>query len=66
MKMTAKLANELMNNLICVAISANGGVSSNGLTENQLALVQKYAKIKFQDILTEWEDLFNKQWEIIE
>lgn len=69
MKMTNKLANELMDCLACVAISANGGVATdeNGdflMTEEQIQKVNEYARSTFVNILTEWEDFTGEKWEI--
>lgn len=66
MKMTDKLANSLLNDLMCVAFSAVGGVPKNSFTEEQINLATEYAKAKFQDILSEWEELLGKSWDIVE
>lgn len=66
MIMTAKLADSLMENLMCLAISANGGVPKNGITEKQMNLVQQYAESKFFELLEEWTNLFDKEWQITE
>lgn len=67
--MTFKCADELMTALACVAISANGGcpVDKNGdpcMTEEQLEMVNEYAKRKFVEICEEWEELTDEVWEI--
>lgn len=69
MKMTNRLANELMDCLACVAISANGGVAfdENGdpvMTEEQMQKVNDYARNTFVNILTAWEDSMGEKWEI--
>lgn len=69
MKMTFKCADELMTALACVAISANGGcpVDENGepnMTEEQLEMVNEYAKRKFVEICEEWEEEMDEDWEI--
>lgn len=69
MKMTSKLANQLMDDLCCVAISANGGVPTdeNGeccITDEQLEMASTYAKATFLSLLSAWEKLMGEEWEI--
>lgn len=69
MKMTSKLANQLMDDLCCVAISANGGVpmDENGeccITDEQLEAAQGYARAIFVSLLSTWEELMGEEWEI--
>lgn len=71
MKMTNKLANTLMDTLVCVAISANGGakVDEDGniiVTDEDFQQVIKYARKTFDEILTPWEKLMGEDWEIEE
>lgn len=60
MRMTNKLANELMNNLACVAISACGIPQ----TKEEFAFVSEYARNTFCDLLVRWEQLKDEKWEI--
>ena len=67
MIMTKKLANQLMDDLMCVAISATGGViqDSNGhCNQEQMNFAQEYARQVFCDILEALEDVTNKEWSI--
>ena len=67
MIMTKKLANQLMDNLMCVAISATSGAiqDSNGhCNQEQMEFAQEYARQAFCDILEAWEDSTDKQWSI--
>lgn len=71
MKMTNKLANDLMDCLACVAISANGGcpMDEHGepcISEEQMEAVNTYAREAFCAILGQWEDLTGEEWEIEE
>ncbi len=67
MRMTLKLANQLMDSLVCLAISANGGADYDHLpTDEQMALVTKYASNKLLEICAEWEVLKGEEWEIEE
>ena len=65
MKMTYKLATRLMDDLFCLAISANGGYSEN-IPIEALELFQKYAKDRFQNLCEEWEGVMGKEWNISE
>ena len=67
MFMTEKLADQLMQDLMCVAISATGGAiqDSNGkFNQKQIDFAQKYAKKEFCYILEDWEEIFGKKWNI--
>ena len=67
MTMTEKLATQLMNDLVCVAISATGGAiqDANGnFDQEQIKLAQEYAKQAFLDILSAWEEPMGKKWNI--
>jgi hypothetical protein len=60
--MTEKLANQLMDCLACVAISANGIPQ----TEEQFNKVSEYARNTFFNILEPWEKLKGEEWDIKE
>ena len=62
MRMTNKLANQLMDDLACVAISANGIPE----TKEEFDKVTEYARNTFVNLLTEWEELKGEEWEIEE
>lgn len=62
MKMTNKLANQLMDSFACVAISANGIPE----TQEQFDMVTEYARNTFISILSVWEELKGEKWEIEE
>lgn len=67
MVMTEKLAEELMNVLACVAISATGGAIENedgSFDEQQMEYAERYAKETFCDLLEAWEELTGKKWDI--
>lgn len=67
MVMTEKLANQLMDTLACVAISATGGAiqDANGhFSQEQMEFAQEYAKQAFCDILGAWEEQMGKEWSI--
>lgn len=64
MVMTEKLANELMDLLACVALSATGGVDPDNIDERQLEYAQEYAKNTFCELLGAWEELTGKEWDI--
>ena len=68
MIMTEKLANQLMDCLACVAISATGGIIQNengDFNQEQMDFVEKYAKETFYNILEAWEESMEKEWDII-
>jgi hypothetical protein len=67
--MTSTLANELMNNLACLAFSAMGGVpiDKNGdldIPEELIEKVSEYAKTTFVQLCEEWENATGKVWNI--
>jgi hypothetical protein len=67
MVMTEKLANQLMDTLMCVAISATGGAiqDTNGhFNQEQMEFAQEYARQAFCDILGAWEEQMGKEWSI--
>lgn len=67
MIMTAKLANQLVDTLACVAISATGGAiqDANGhYSQEQMEFAQEYAKETFCAILESWEEQMGKKWDI--
>ena len=67
MVMTEKLANQFMDDLMCVAISATGGAiqDANGhFNQEQMEFAQAYARQTFCDILEAWEDQMGKKWDI--
>lgn len=70
MTMTSTLANELMNNLACLAFSAMGGipVDENGepldIPEELMEKVSEYAKSTFVQLCEEWENATGKVWYI--
>ena len=71
MIMTNVLAEALLNDLACVAISANGGaeVDENGeatVSPENLELINTYARNKFVEICNEWEELMGEKWTIKE
>lgn len=67
MTMTQELANELMNALACIAISAKGGaeIDEHGelrVSPEKLKLAQTYARSKFIEICDEWEETMGEKW----
>ena len=67
MVMTEKLSNQLMDTLMCVAISATGGAiqDTNGhFNQEQMEFAQEYARQAFCDILGAWEEQMGKEWNI--
>ena len=67
MVMTETLANQLMDTLACVAISATGGAieDANGhFNQEQMEFAQEYARQAFCDILGAWEEQMGKEWNI--
>ena len=61
MRMTQKLANDLMNNLAYLAISANGRLPE---TEEELQSCERYAKKTFTRLCEEWEQTTGGTWEV--
>ena len=64
MVMTEKLANELMDLLTCVALSATGGVDPDNIDDEQVEYAKEYAKNTFCELLDAWEELTGKEWDI--
>ena len=64
MIMTNTLANQLFETLMCVAISATGGVDIDNIDQKQMEYAESYAKETFCDLLRAWEDLTGKKWKI--
>ena len=64
MVMTEKLANELMDVLACVALSATGGVDPDNINEEQMKYAEEYARDTFGELLGAWEELTGKEWDI--
>ena len=71
MKMTNILAKSLLDDLACLAISANGGaeLDENGevvASPEKLELIGTYARNKFVEICNEWEEVMGEKWQIEE
>ena len=67
MTMTKKLADQLMDTLACVAISAMGGViqhEDGSFDEEQMEYAQEYAKNTFCELLEAWEEMMGQKWRI--
>ena len=62
MKMTQKLANDLMDNLAALEISANGRLP---LSEEELQSCERYAKTTFLRLCGEWEKTMEGTWEVV-
>ena len=62
MRMTEKLANDLMDNLAALAISANGRIPE---TEEELQSCEIYAKKTFTRLCEEWEHTMEGTWEVV-
>ena len=68
MTMKEKLANQLMECLACVALSATGGIirNENGdFNQEQIEFAEEYARQTFYNILEAWEESMEKEWEIV-
>ena len=61
MRMTEKLANDLMDNLAALAISANDRIPE---TEEELQSCERYAKETFTRLCEEWEQTMGGTWEV--
>lgn len=61
MRMTQKLANDLMDNLAALDISANGRLPE---TEEELQSCERYAKATFLRLCEEWEQTMGGTWEV--
>ena len=66
MIMTNTLANQLMETLACVALSATGGVDPDNINQKQMEYAENYAKETFCNLLGAWEELTGEKWEIEE
>ena len=61
MRMTQKLANNLMDSLAALAISANGRLPE---TEEEIESCERYARETFLRLSEEWEQIIGGTWEI--
>ena len=61
MRMTQKLANDLMDSLAALAISANGRLPE---TEEEIKSCERYARETFLRLCEEWEQTTGGTWEI--
>ena len=61
MRMTQKLANDLMDSLAALAISANGRLP---VSEEELQSCGRYAKETFLRLCEEWEQTMGGTWEV--
>ena len=61
MRMTQKLANDLMDSLAALDISANGRLP---VSEEELQSCGRYAKETFLRLCEEWENIIGGTWEI--
>lgn len=61
MRMTQKLADDLMDNLVALDISANGRLP---VSEEELQSCEKYARKTFLRLCEEWEQTTGGTWEI--
>jgi hypothetical protein len=66
MFMTDTLANQLMETLMCVAISATGGVDPENINQKQMEYAENYAEKTFCELLRAWEELTGKEWKFEE
>ena len=66
MTMTKKLADQLLDTLMCVALSATGGVDPKNINQKQMEYAERYAKETFCDLLEVWEEFTGKKWDIEE
>ena len=62
MRMTQKLANDLMDNLAALDISANGRLPE---TEEELQSCERYAKRTFTRLCEEWKQTMGGTWEVV-
>ena len=62
MKMTQKLANDLMDCLCALAVSANGRIPE---TQEEIDMCQDYAKGTFLHLCEQWEEITGEPWEVI-
>lgn len=66
MIMTKKLADRLMEDLMCLALSATGGVDPKNINQKQMEYVENYVKETLYDLLSAWEELTGKEWKLKE
>ena len=66
MIMTNALAEQLMATLMCVALSATGGVDPDNIDPKQVECAKNYMKETFCDLLGAWEARTGKKWKIEE
>ena len=66
MIMTKVLADQLLETLMCVAISATGGVDPDNFNPEQMDYCEHYAKTTFRDLLGAWEEKIGEEWNIEE
>lgn len=67
MIMTNELANQLMEDFFCIAISATGGVITNtdgSFDSKQIRMAEAYARETFCNILGAWEKFNGTEWKI--
>ena len=62
MEMTQKLANDLMDCLCALAISANGRIPE---TDEEFEQCKQYAKDTFMTLCDQWEQVTGETWEVI-
>ena len=61
MRMTQKLANDLMDSLAALVVSANGRLPE---TEEEIKSCERYARETFLRLSEEWEQIVGGTWEI--
>ena len=70
MKMTQKLANDLMDCLAAVAISAMGGIIIKDgepyVPDEVVEKSQAYARATFLEIIGAWEEATGEPWDVVE
>ena len=66
MIMTKKLADRLMEDLMCLALSATGGVDPKNINQKQMEYEENYVKETLYDLLSAWEELTGKEWKLKE
>ena len=66
MTMTKKLADQLFETLMCVALSATGGVDPKNINQKQMEYAEEYAKESLCELIIAWEALTAKIWDIEE
>lgn len=61
MKMTQQLANDLMDCLCALAISANGRIPE---TQEEMTMCQEYAQGTFLSLCEDWEETMGEAWKV--